>query len=263
MNQALDDLYPLTAIVCGFEKSGTTVLNEILRRHPQLDSGHEVGVLMAPSPREFHHVQPYFAFFQKSWKLSREQALLCCDTDDWATFYQRSRAASPLITDKSILIFDKTPRYMLHLSEVMEKVPNLPCVVNVRDPRALMHSWACWSGHKEAPARWLEDNFEANCERYLSYARGYSKALATGRFRLFLNRFETMCMEPQQTLKSIFEFLELDFADDYLVFESEHFVYGNTISRNHLFPYREDFSEALCQRILDATVEYEDWRFHG
>lgn len=262
MNEKRKSVHPLVAIICGFEKSGTTVLNEILRRHPRLDSGHEVGVLMASTPREFKHVHRLYAFFQNSWKLTREQTLHCCDTDGWGTFYQRARDASPVITDKSTLIFDKTPRYMMRLSEVMEKVPELPCVVNVRDPRALMHSWACWSGFKDSPAAWLEDNFESNCERFLNYAHGYSAAKASGRYRLFLNRFEIMCLEPQDTMTSIFNFLGYDFSEEYMFFESEHLVYGNTLTRNHLFPYREDFSDALCHRILDATADYSDWHFH-
>jgi hypothetical protein len=81
----------------------------------------------------------------------KEQAGDCCDTDDWAVFYSRARAASAVIADKSTLLFDKTPRYMRELSTVMARVPQLPCVVNVRDPRAVMHSWACWSGFRDAP----------------------------------------------------------------------------------------------------------------
>ncbi len=44
---------PLFALVCGFEKSGTTLLNEILRRHPGVDSGFECGFLLGQSPRDF------------------------------------------------------------------------------------------------------------------------------------------------------------------------------------------------------------------
>jgi hypothetical protein len=263
LQPASTSCHPLVAIVCGFEKSGTTVVNEILRRHPRLDSGHEVGVLLASSPRAFPAIQPYFAFFRKTWKLTPEQAGHCCDTDDWAQFYSRARAASAVIADKSALLFDKTPRYMRELSAVMARVPQLPCVVNVRDPRAVMHSWACWSGFSDAPAAWLEQNFDTNRDRYLEYARGYAEAARTGRYRLLLNRFETMCTEPERALRDVFEFLGFEFSPAYLNFSSEHFVYGNTVTRRHLFPYREDFPDALCQRILDATAEFSDWHYHG
>ena len=91
---------PLAAILCGYEKSGTTLLNEILRRHPKLDSGFEVGALLAESPRQFRQIQPYFAFFRSTWKLTREDMQYICDTDEWGEFYRRSSERSPVIVDR-------------------------------------------------------------------------------------------------------------------------------------------------------------------
>ena len=256
-------LDPLCAIVCGFEKSGTTLLNEILRRHPALDSGHEVGVFLGTSPKEFSSHQPYYAFFRKSWRLSRDQMQYVCDTEDWGTFYCRARELSPLIADKNVWLFDKTPIYMRYLDDVLSKAVDIPCIVNVRDPRALMHSWANWSGHRDNPAAWLEENFEANCDRFLNYARGYDRARRAYGSRLLLNRFEDLCLNPIQHLERIFAFIGLAFDQEYLRFESEHFVYGNTVSDSYIFAYRNSFSKALCEKILRATMEYEDWHYHG
>lgn len=254
---------PLCAIICGFEKSGTTLLNEILRRHPNLDSGHEVGALLGESPRHFRSKQPYYAFFKKSWKLNSDQLHIICDTGDWGEFYRRARDISPLIADKTTKIFDKTPIYMLHLNEVLARVPALPCVVNVRDPRALMYSWANWSGHTDDPERWLEENFASNCHRFLSYAKGYETALGSHSTRIYLNQFEKLCFSPQKELRGIFEFLGYEFENRFLNFESEHFVYGNTVSEDYVFAYRQRLSDGICERILDATAEFKEWHFHG
>ena len=254
-------LGPCRALVCGFEKSGTTLLNEILRRHPLLDSGHEVGILLGNSPRDFRNHQPYYGFFRKSWRLSREQAQRACDTDDWCTFYVRTRELSPLIANKETWLFDKTPIYMRHLREVLAKAGAVPCVVNVRDPRALMHSWANWSGHRDDPATWLEEHFDENCQRFLSYARGYKAALSDHGEQLLLNRFEELCLDPVAHLQRIFDFIGLEFSEDYLTFKSEHFVYGNTVSADYIKPYTRSFSPRLCTRILDATAEFSDWHY--
>ncbi len=256
-----DRLAPLLALVCGFEKSGTTLINEILRRHPRLDSGFEVGVLLADSPREFGRIQPYYSFFQSTWKLAPGDAEFIIDTDDWGEFYRRSRERSPLIADKHCWIFDKTPAYMRDLEQVMDKVPGIPCVVNVRDPRALILSWARWSGHSEHPVRWIEENFADNINRYLGYAEGYSKALSRHGDRMLLNRFELLCTNPSAELSRIFKFLGLEFREEYMNFSSEHFVYGNTVSREYLLPYVGLLPEDLCQRILQATEKYAEWHF--
>lgn len=255
-------LDPLCGIVCGFEKSGTTLINEILRRHPRLDSGHEVGVLLVDSPREFHTTQPYYSYFRETWKLSKAEAEEICDTDDWATFYRRARALSPVISDKTVSIFDKTPIYMLHLSDVLRKAP-LPCIVSVRDPRALMHSWANWSGFADDPDGWLRENFERNCERFLSYARGYRAASLTHPELLKVSQFEQLSNNPEVEFEKIFRFLGLTFRAEYLSFESEHFVYGNSVSSDYVFAYRNGLSSDLCDRILDATSEFEEWHYHG
>lgn len=261
--QQTTSLEPLRAIVCGYEKSGTTLINEILRRHPRLDSGHEVGVLLADSPRQFSRKQPYFAFFKQTWKLSQEQVQEICDTDDWGEFYRRARQISPLITDKTVYLFDKTPAYMLHLSDVLAKVPNIPCLVNVRDPRSLMLSWANWSGGRENPGEWIEQKFSYCENRFLSYARGYRDALATHGDRILLNRFELLCLDPKSHLEKIFRFFDFEFSDDYMTFQSDHFVQGNTVSRDYLYPYQHAIKPFLCDRILEATAEFEDWHFHG
>ncbi len=252
---------PLAAILCGYEKSGTTLLNEILRRHPKLDSGFEVGALLADSPRQFRQIQPYFAFFRSTWKLTREDMQYICDTDEWGDFYRRSRERSPVIVDKRSLIFDKTPIYMRHLSQVLDRVPGIPCIVNVRDPRALMLSWARWSGHAAAPAAWIEENFASNLERFTSYAEGYRGALARHGDRILLNRFEAFCIDPAAGARRIFRFLGLQFAEEYLTFASEHFVYGNAVSTEYLTPYRDILPGELCERILAATSDYADWHY--
>lgn len=254
---------PLIALVCGFEKSGTTLLNEILRRHPQLDSGFECGFLLGDSPREFKNFQPYYAYFRQTWELSREDVRYICDTDDWAECYRRARERAPFIHNKSAYIFDKTPIYMRYLASVMKKVPGIPCVVSVRDPRALMLSWANWSGFRDDPEKWIAGNFEANCERLLSYANGYRKAVDAGLGPIVLNQFETMCLRPEEQLSKIFSAIKLEFDPSFLQFSSKHFVYGNRVSTDYLCPYKGRLSKSLCDRILDATSQFSDWHFTG
>lgn len=252
---------PLAFIVCGFEKSGTTLLNEIFRRHPGLDSGHEVGALLGVSPRNFKSHQPYFAFFMKTWRLQACELEDICDTDDWSTFYRRILELSPLILNKNVQLFDKTPIYMKYLDLVLNRVPCLPCVVSVRDPRAVMHSWANWSGHRDDPEKWLVENFHSNCERYLSYGLGYRRALINHHRYIFLNRFEDLCMDPMLVMKRIFNFLGFEFGTEFLQFESEHFVYGNSVSAKYIDEYSGVFSPKLCREILSATAEFKEWHF--
>lgn len=252
---------PLRAIICGYEKSGTTLLNEILRRHPRMDSGFECGFLLGDSPRDFPGIMPYFAFFRRAWQLTPEDMRYLCDTDNWGECYRRARERSPVIVDKTTDLFDKTPIYMLHLSSVLARAPGIPCIVSVRDPRALMLSWARWSGHTEDAQAWIYEHLDEYCSRYIDYGNGYRQALAVFGNRVMLSQFETLCLDPQGQVRRIFDFIGLEFRPEYLNFSSEFFVYGNTVSADYIQPYRGVIADTLCQEILERTAAYSQWHF--
>ncbi|MEM1113458.1 MAG: sulfotransferase [Pseudomonadota bacterium] len=252
---------PLHALVCGFEKSGTTLLNEILCGHPELDAGFEVGLLLGESPHEFSKIQPYFRYFRDKWQVSLDDMAWICATDDFFECYARMRERSPIIKDKAVSLVDKTPIYMLHLDEALARVPEIPCVVNVRDPRALMLSWARWSGHRGEEEAYLQRTLDQHVARYRTYAEGYQLALKHHGERILLNRFELLCLSPATQTKRIFDFLGLEFSEAYLSFDSEHFVYGNEVSSQYLTPYQHVLSKAICDDILEATEQFADWHF--
>ena len=257
----MNNFDPLKAIICGFEKSGTTLLNEILRRHPDMDSGFEGGFLLGNSPRDFPTIMPYYDYFKKLWKLTDQDMAYICDTDKWAEAYKRSRERSPVIHNKKTYVFDKTPIYMLHLTEVLEKVPGIPCVVIVRDPRSVMNSWAKWTGNDLNREQWITKNLKTYSERYLSYADGYTKAAKKFENRIVLIQFENLCIDPEANLTSMFNFLGLVFRPEYLNFSSKYNVYGNRVSKDYLFPYRDHLSITTCNEILKLTRKYSRWHY--
>lgn len=255
----LDDVLKL--IVCGFENSGTTLVSTVLCQHPQLDSGFEGGFLLGNTPREFPGIQPYFRNFKKSWEVSDGLARFVCDTDDWKECYRRARDVSPVIADKSTMILDKTPAYMRTLDEVLEKVPQVPCVVVVRDPRALLTSWANRTGFEKSPERWLSHQMPAMCARYLDYADGFRRANLRFPERIMQIQFEEVCLEPVGVLSKMFEFAGLAFEPSYTSFPPSFGVHGNRISGQFLYGYQNCFSPATCEEILKRTERYAQWHF--
>lgn len=256
------NFYPLVFFICGYEKSGTTLLNEVFRNHPRLNSGHEVGAFLKNSPRDFSALHPYFAFFKNSWKLTNSDVDFICDTDNWSEFYKRARDRSPLIKQKNVELFDKTPIYMKFLDEVLFRAPGIPCIVNVRDPRAVMVSWANWSGFKDDPEKWLVENLDSNCERYCLYGQGYKRSMTDFSERIIVNQFETLCENPVQSFYRLFEFVGYEFSNEFLDFNSEHFVYGTTVSDEYIDNYSQVLNSSTCSKILAKTREFSDWHFH-
>lgn len=253
---------PLKLIVCGFEKSGTTLVNEILRRHPELDSGFECGFLLADTPQQFASIQPYYSYFRKCWELSKDDMRYILDTPNWAECYRRARACSPVIKNKQSALFDKTPIYMQHLPDVLDKVVNVPCVVTVRDPRALFYSWARWSGGADNPERYIRDHLQQYIDRYCSYGEGYRRAMLRYSDRITLIQFEALCNDPVFYCRRIFESIGLSFSSEFLNFNSKYFVYGNAVSKEYIFSYRSYLSESLCELILQGLTNYSEWWFN-
>ena len=252
---------PLAAILCGFERAGTTLLSEIFRQHPQLNSGFECGFLLVKKPSDFLLLEPYCTNFKIGWKIGDNALKYICEADTWLEVYKRIVERSPIIKRKDEWIFDKTPKYMEVLSDVLLKVPNVPCVVLVRDPRSVLWSWA--KRTNLSIEQWTKKHLEKSCVRYMSYAEGYKNAIENGfSSRILLVKYEDICTNKIVEVKKIFDFIGMDFDSSYLHFkENIRFpnVHEQNVSTKYLQEYKDNFPEEICQKILELTKEVEAW----
>ena len=244
----------LLGIVCGFERGGTTALSELLRQHPGVDAGFEGGFLLAEAPGEFPRVEPYHGMALRGWGLAREEMEQVCAAGDWDEMYARlAERFGP-----GIRVFDKTPKYLERLDEVLARVPGVLAVVIVRDPRALFWSWR---KREEEPR---EDWIKRFARRYLAYAAGHQRALAAGHGdRILLVQHESFSLDPAGEGRRVFEFLGLDFDPAYLEFEPRYRanVFGTGVSAAFVTEYRDHLTPDECAEILAATREHAAWRW--
>jgi len=254
----------LHVIVCGFEHSGTTMLGELLRQHESLDSGFEGGLLLNASPRAFPKSEPYYSNMRSTWKLSEKAALAACDTDSFAEAYRRLRDASPILKSKSVKLFDKTPRYMLCLSDVMTRAPSIPIVAIVRDFRAVI--WSSFKRHGEAGLEyWQREFFPRTLRHTYSYAAGLRAAVRRfGAKRILIVQYEELCLDPTAVGARIFDHIQLDFAERFSNFGKARYdlVYGQGVERNYIFEYRERLPAPIQNRISDYFSEFNSIFFN-
>jgi SAM-dependent methyltransferase len=246
-------LSALLCLVCGFERGGTTALSEVLRQAPGVEAGFEGGFLLARDPMSFPSVEPYYGMALRGWNLALEDMDYVCSAPGWEEMYRR--LAERFRPGERVRVFDKTPRYMERLAEVMAKVPGVPVIVVVRDPRALFWSWLKRAG--ERPADWLE----AYPARYHSYAAGYRAARRAGLGdRLLLVRHEDLSLHPEEEARRIFSFLGLDFDPAYLSFAPRfRNVRGEGVTSAFVLEYRDHLTAGECEQILEATAGCADW----
>jgi hypothetical protein len=147
------------------------------------------------------------------------------------------------------------------LPKVLRKVPRVPCIVVVRDPRAVLWSWAKRSG-KDTEA-WIREEFGASCKRYVRYGKGWQAAVKAGLApRMFLIRYEAFCTEPEPWAERLFGFLGLEFRDSFLHFHPRFpNVYGDRPADEYIYEYEAHFPEKICRRILSRTKRLRDWHW--
>jgi hypothetical protein len=252
---------PLKAILCGYERGGTSLIAELLRQHPDLDGGFEGGFLLGKSPRDFLSISPYRSNVKLGWGISEEELQHACDTDSWQEVYRRLREKAGEIRDKRVWLFDKTPKYMEALPKVLRKVPDIPCIVVVRDPRAVLWSWAKRSGMDTES--WIREHLRASCKRYVRYGKGWQAAIKAGlASRILLLRYEAFCADPAQWAERLFGFLGLEFHEAFMQFHPRFpNVYGNRPAQQYIYEYKGHFPEKLCRKILSRTKRLRDWHW--
>lgn len=259
MNKRNKNNKPLSFMVCGYERGGTTLISEVLKQHPMLNSGFEGGFLLTENIPDFLNFEPYYTNFKRGWKCDEVSMSYICQANSWIGIYKRVVECSPIIENKDSWIFDKTPKYMEHLPNVLEKIPEVPCIVIVRDPRSVLYSWAKRSNLTKE--EWVKRVIKSASQRYTSYAQGYRKALEKGfGCRILLVQYENICINPTLEFEKIFEFIDFEFDDKYLSFQSIFSnVHGSKISNSYLKEYKDNFSKETCKSILEITKDFSEW----
>ncbi|GAB4524015.1 MAG: hypothetical protein Fur0018_07260 [Anaerolineales bacterium] len=281
---------PLHCLVCGYERGGTTLVGELIRQHPRMDGRFEVGFLLAEPLSAFPDMHPYARSVKIAWGLDDDALGYVCAAPSYAEAYRRLLERSNL-PDKSVRIYDKTPRYMKHLPEVMQKV-DVPVVCVVRDPRGVY--WSAqkhWDKSKLELERWepLYRRFtapdmpafvrritqriferrsdlikmDAFCEYYRTYGRACRQASARFGERLLLVQYDALCAHPVEETRRIYEFLGLEFDESYLNFPKrpDQYVDRGGIRTELALEYRAHMRRGDQKRVLRNTQEFSEWHW--
>jgi hypothetical protein len=245
----------LKAIICGYERGGTTLVNRLLVSHSDLMSGFESGFLLANKPADY--LSPRYreyngSLVQNGWKISTDDLDYICASENWKLAYSRLRERSGVVVDKSSFIFDKTPRYMRVLTDVLYRYERVPCVVVVRRPEAVICSWLKRKPGVDlnSPGRFLLGRF---CHRYNDYARGYADALHHHPYRILAVSYEELCTNPEDILKQIFAHIDSKYKSEAPDFDAEYGVRGTEVTLDYVNEYEELLPEKVVRSIVRMT----------
>jgi hypothetical protein len=285
----MDD--PLFCLVCGFERGGTTLVAELIRQHPEIDGRFECGFLLADKMADYVDLEIYVRNLKAGWGLSQESFEYIVQSPTHRTAYQRLVKYSNL-PDKNIRIYDKTPRYMRHLPNVLKKV-DVPCICVVRDPRALYWSQRKHFDHDEllhqeyehvyhtltrfsrVPViNWLSRKYlerqrekvwlERFCGYFLRYGNAWKTANDLFPGRILLVSHDNLCTHPKGETQRIYDFLGLAFEDEYIKLPTtpDPYVDRGGIIPDLIYEYRKGLSKTDQDTLIDRTKEFAEWHWH-
>ena len=251
----------ISFVICGVEHSGTTLISDLFRQSPDVDTGFEVGVLLGSSPRRFPKVRPYAQNILNGWDITPEELSFCCDAESFIDFYDRLQNTSRVLKASTLRIFDKTPRYLAYLDSCLKKVP-APFVLTYKDPRAIVFSDFKRSG---------QEDFDTWFESYALIKLGYLRQLYTNyrsraarSKRVLRVSLEHLCLNPRVASEQIFSHCGEVFSLEYLLFKNSNYLENRaaSISPRMPFEYMAGLEASQTNTILQYFSELDEWFYN-
>ena len=128
---------------------------------------------------------------------------------------------------------EKTPRHVFRLAEILDRFPSARIICMVRDPRAVVASYANWSHRRDMPSERADDFEEAILAERRRTHNSYHPIIAAllwraaanaaadaqrrfGTDRIRLQRYEDVIEAPENTVREICTWIELEFQPNML-----------------------------------------------
>jgi hypothetical protein len=278
----IDNNRYLKGIITGFAKGGTTLVNGILNNHPQICNGFETGLLYEDNLIDFLKKDSkqkinFFNILKISWDLTDQDIEYICSSQDWFQAYNRLKEKSPLTRDKNTFIIDKTPRYLNKLSKVLNKIPNIPCILVVRDPRSVVCSQLrsqlreFIGKDRSKITNFIKDSGRLRllisdlCKNYNRSREKYLDAINNGyKDRILVIQYEKLCLNPEEECTKIFNFLNLDFNLSYLDLSEVKFkknIHNSIVEKKYIYEYKNFFNDEICKFIIQKVNNCDEWIF--
>ncbi len=218
---------PLIAIVTGMQHSGTTILSQAIAAHPNINCGFECGLLLADTPANYCHIEPWYTWLQQVnskhlWSITKNKDDIC-KTTSWMEAYNKIMQLSPLFTTEEYIL-DKTPQYIYQLPEVIKKVPNTPIIIIYKEPISLYQSWKkralennkSKSNYKQQPTNLLQTFMK----KYHATQKRIEKFMSLD--NIYIVNYIEFLRAPKDTLEKIFQFIGINYV--YSGYTEDHFI---------------------------------------
>lgn len=221
---ATNELAPFFIIGC--PRSGTTLLQALLNRHPE--------IAVPPETKIFCDFdgQPHSVRQRCLERIARDLGVSLTNDASRATIHagQLLREVQRLFVQqlgrtKVRLVGEKTPEHTSRLNSIREAFPEVPIIAMVRNGFDVAQSLA------NVP--WIKCTPGVAAMIWSHYMRYITNAIDQGLPRICVVRYEELTSNPEDTLREVFDFLEVESGHELQCMKP-----NKTLDR-YLFPERE------------------------
>lgn len=215
------------------EKSGTTLLSQLLNGHPNIASGVELGFLLS-NILDFKYLSPFYDWMTADnwgWGITvqdREKLMTANSFDEMYFMLNEFKGKNHQDTylrqlfESSEWIYDKTPKYIYHLNTVMKKVDR-PFIITFKTPLEGI------AGVKKRGA-----NVDAFLRGYARALRQITRASERAPDRLLVVKYRSLATDPTATMNAVKRFIGID-DDIELSLERYNERFGKAITSRNSF----------------------------
>ncbi|NER78124.1 MAG: sulfotransferase [Leptolyngbya sp. SIO1D8] len=238
--------------IVGCPRSGTTLLQQMLDAHPDIAIAPETHFMQLFWGRRNQYgdlagdknykqlienitALPEFLemeldvqdFTESAWNISRNySAVFSLILEKFADKRQAN------------IIGEKTPNHVLYLPEIQTFFPEA-CFINlVRDPRAVVNSW------RSVP--WSSGSVLKDAEHWRFHISAAWRKPPTGKDKIFTINYEQLVLSPEESLRSLCDFMNLEFNSAML----NYYKKGSKLVNVKREPWKKGAVKPVSQQSL-------------
>mmetsp|Transcript_21470 Transcript_21470/g.61326 ORF Transcript_21470/g.61326 Transcript_21470/m.61326 type:complete len:381 (-) Transcript_21470:4285-5427(-) len=247
----------LLCIVTGMEHSGTTIMIQLIMSDPHVFGGLECGMLEKSQPAEFRQSVPFYKWMGEPHHFGFTEAqrdALLPTSSCFAQMYRRTLEHSQffqLPTTRDSWIIDKTPRYVRMLDAVMDRAPGVPVIVTQKSDDDQVRSIVKHMSVKGHPnenetdmrkrklarmfMRRAKDGLERAVNKYGIYDDDDNdNENNNSHGRILIVNTTQLYQDPSTTMTRVYNFLHLNWKDEYLTMDALNLKRSNVGNTNKL-----------------------------
>jgi hypothetical protein len=211
----------MSLIICGHERSGTTLLRNLCNAHPEISITMEFGNFLHLGKS----IEDYVKYIEQRQKSNRHRSFLVQGKNEnrWAERFKSKRFVKRYLNEvksmgriqigseeveislkkifsTSKIVGDKYPHYIQHLAELI-KYSALKIIVIYRDPRAVVSSTL-----KKARGDWKEMSFVKNLDTAEKIAKRWADSIIqmeVFKDKIHIIRYEQLIHAPDSEIEKL------------------------------------------------------------